>query len=57
MKNKTVKNMAMVLVSALLAAGLMMIPGLPREIKWGLLVAAVVASGLIKKGLRGGAQG
>lgn len=55
MKNNTVKNLAMVLVSVLLGAGIMMIPGLPREAKWGLVIAAVIASGLLKKALRGGA--
>jgi hypothetical protein len=55
MKNNTVKNLAMVLVSVLLGAGIMMIPGLPREAKWVLVIAAVIASGLLKKALRGGA--
>jgi len=55
MKNNTVKDLAMVLVSVLLGAGIMMIPGLPREAKWGLVIAAVIGFGLLKKALRGGA--
>lgn len=55
MKNNTVKDLTMVLVSVLLGAGIMLIPGLPGEAKWGLVIAAAIASGLLKKALRGGA--
>jgi len=55
MKNKNVKTLVVMLVSVLLGAGIMMIPGLPREAKWGLVIAAVIGSGLVKKVLRGSA--
>jgi len=49
--SKITKTMITVLVSVLLGAGIMLVPGLPQAVRWGVLLGVVTGSRWISKAL------
>ncbi len=49
--SKITKTMITVLVSVLLGAGIMLVPGLPQAVRWGVLLGVVAGSRWISKAL------
>lgn len=52
--SKITKTMITVLVSVLVGAGIMLVPGLPHAVRWGLVLGVVLGSRWINKALQEG---